>query len=99
MRAYGNAEGNGNQACYDGNGKLIESGMAGGTADYYPGFWDTVNSHVDNDVNPFLDAVHLDGNPGDTTGMNDVSRPCIHQGDASDAYIFCRPIVKPLSSP
>ena len=99
MRAYGNSEGHGNQACYDGIGKLIESGISGGTADFSPGFWDTVNSHVENDVNPFLDAVHLDGNPGDTTRMNDVSRPCLRQGSAIDSYIFCRPVVKPLSSP
>ena len=95
MRSYGNSEGHGNQACYDKDGNLLVSGISGGTADYSPGFWDTVAGHVENDVNPFLDAVHLDGNPGDTTLMNDVTRPCLHQGPAIDSYISRRPIVQP----
>ena len=95
MRAYGNSEGHGNQACYDADGQLIRSGIAGGTADFSPGFVWTVQSHIENDVNPFLNAVHLDGNPGDTTTWNDISRPCLHQGDSINQYIFCRPIILP----
>jgi hypothetical protein len=95
MRAYANEEGHGNQACYDEHGILITNGISGGTADYVPGFWYHVGGHVPKDVYPFLNAVHLDGNPGDSTFMNDVTRPCIRQGTNMDLYIRCRPISLP----
>ncbi len=85
----------GNQACYDGNGDIVLSGIAGGTADlYYAGGW-TVPEHVSEDVNPYLKALHLDGNPGDTGWLNGISRPCLYQGANLDLYIECRPIIHP----
>ncbi|MBR4125915.1 MAG: hypothetical protein IKR13_06895, partial [Victivallales bacterium] len=85
----------GNQACYDGNGDIVLSGIAGGTADkFYAGGWDVPN-HVREDVNPFLNALHLDGNPGDTGWLNGISRPCLYQGDFLDKYIERRPIIQP----
>ena len=99
MRAYANEEGHGNQACYDEHGRLITDGISGGTADFVPGFWYHVGGHVPKDVYPFLNAVHLDGNPGDSTLMNDVTRPCLHQGENLEAYLFCRPISLPEEQP
>ena len=95
MRAYGNADGHGNQACYDQNGNLITSGMSGGTADFAPGFPLTVKSHIRHDVLPFLRAVYLDGNPGERTMMNSLTLPCLHEGDNIQRYIESRPITTP----
>ena len=61
---------------------------------YYAGGW-TVPEHVREDVNPYLNALHLDGNPGDTGWLNGISRPCLYQGDNLDLYIECRPIIHP----
>lgn len=85
----------GNQACYDGGGCIVVSGIAGGTADYYYAGGLSVPDHVSEDVNPFLNALHLDGNPGDTGWLNGISRPCLYQGDNLDQYIERRPIVQP----
>ena len=35
------------------------------------------------------------GDPGDTTTLNNVSRPCLYQGDNLDKYIERRPIIHP----
>ncbi len=85
----------GNQACYDANGDIVLSGIGGGTADYAAGNVQNVRSHIREDVNPYLNALHLDGNPGDTTTMNNVSRPCLYQGNNLDKYIERRPIIHP----
>ena len=95
MRSGPDADGHGNQACYDANGDIVLNGIGGGTADYYAGTIGTVSSHVDADVNPYLHALHLDGNPGDTGWFNGISRPCLYQGDNLDKYIERRPIIHP----
>ncbi|MBQ7721758.1 MAG: hypothetical protein IJT64_02490, partial [Kiritimatiellae bacterium] len=95
MRSKADAEGHGNQACYDANGDIVLGGIGGGTADYFSGTIDTVFSHVREDVNPYLNALHLDGNPGDTGWANGISRPCLYQGDYLDKYIERRPIIQP----
>ena len=95
MRSPENAGGHGNQACYDANGQLNRNGISGGTADYSAGELSNFRKHVPDDVDPFLNAVHLDGNPGDTTTLNNLSRPCLYQGDNIGKYIECRPIVQP----
>ena len=95
MRSPANSEGHGNQACYDAAGRLNRSGISGGTADYSAGTWNNFWNHVPDDVEPYLNAVHLDGNPGDTTAMNDITRPCLYQGHNIGRYIECRPIVQP----
>ena len=95
MRAESATSNHGNQACYDANGDIVLSGIGGGTADYAAGNWKNLDSHIDKDVNPYLHALHLDGNPGDTGWPNDISRPCLYQGDYLDKYIECRPIIHP----
>ena len=95
MRSGPDADGHGNQACYDANGDIVLSGIGGGTADYFAGTIGTVSSHVDADVNPYLHALHLDGNPGDTGWLNGISRPCLYQGGNLDKYIERRPIIHP----
>jgi hypothetical protein len=95
MRSETDADDHGNQACYDGNGDIVRNGIAGGTADYYSGIPRLVRSHIREDVNPYLNALHLDGNPGDTEWNNDISRPCLYQGDYLNQYIERRPIIPP----
>jgi hypothetical protein len=82
-----------NQACYDAQGEIVINGIAGGTADYAATRY--LDEHVKEDVNPYLHALHLDGNPGDTGWFNGISRPCLYQGDYLDRYIERRPIVQP----
>ena len=95
MRSVTVPGGHTNQACYDEYGQLIRSGISGGTADFAAGnFWH-VRSHVREDVYPFLHAVRLDGNPGEKTPMNNITRPCLYEGEYIDKYIECRPIVQP----
>lgn len=85
----------GNQACYNTNGYIVLNGISGGTADlFYAGNW-TVFKHVSNDVDPFLNALHLDGNPGDTKLFNGISKPCLYQGYYLNQYIGRRPIIQP----
>ena len=95
MRAPANAAGHGNQACYRKDGSLIRSGIAGGTADFAAGALTSVGSHIQEDVNPFLHSLHLDGNPCGITTFNNLSRPCLRQGEYIDEYIQCRPVVQP----
>ena len=95
MRASANAFGHGNQACYREDGSLILSGISGGTADFAAVTWDHVGDHVREDVNPFLHAIHLDGNPCGITTLNNLSRPCLRQGKYIEKYIQCRPVVQP----
>jgi len=98
MRSVEVAGGHGNQACYGADGKLITSGIAGGTADYRVGNKSNVRTHVREDVYPFLRAVWLDGNPGKRTTMNNITRPCLYEGDYIIKYIQCRPITPPKES-
>ena len=95
MRSKADADNHSNQACYDANGAIIRSGLAAGTADFVVGDLGHSKSHVRNDVDPYLHAVHLDGNPGDTQNDNGLSRPCLYQGTNVTKYIECRPIILP----
>ena len=89
--------GHGNQACYDINGNIITSTIAGGTADYAAGKVSSFRSHIREDVNPYLDALQLDGNPGEIDWFNEIQRPCIYQGIYLNKYIERRPIIQPKS--
>ena len=91
------AGGHGNQACYDNNGKIITSTIAGGTADFAAGRLQSVRSHIREDVNPFIDALQLDGNPGEIDWLNEIQRPCIYQGDYLNKYLERRPIIQPTT--
>ena len=82
-----------NQACYDANGDIALNGIAGGTADFAA--TRHLSEHISEDVNPYLNALHLDGNPGDTELLNGISRPCLYQGDNLNKYIERRPIIHP----
>ena len=95
MRAESVTSSHGNQACYDANGDIVLNGIGGGTADFVVGNWKYVDRHIREDVNPYLHALHLDGNPGDTRWNNDMARPCLYQGDYLDKYIERRPIIHP----
>ncbi len=95
MRSKADANYHGNQACYDANGAIIRNGLAAGTADYVIGDLGHARSHVPADVDPYLHALHLDGNPGDTQNDNGLSRPCLYQGSHFDKYVECRPIILP----
>ncbi len=95
MRAPANSEGHGNQACYRADGSLIRFGMSGGTADFAAGEATSVFAHVEQDVDPFLHALLLDGNPCGITTFNNITRPCLRQGEYIDKYIQCRPVVQP----
>ena len=85
----------GNQACYNSAGEIIKKGIAGGTADYaYAVLWNVFN-HVELDVDPFIWAILIDGNPCSVNIMNEISRPCLYQGSFLEKYIECRPIIQP----
>ena len=91
----------GHQATYDKDGILITKTIAAGTAD----FVSTVNSlgmtvaswgHLTKDVEPFIRALQLDGNPclrNDFLAPTDLNRPCLHQGVYLNQYLGCRPVV------
>lgn len=46
-------------------------------------------------MNPFIDALQLDGNPGEIDWVNEIQRPCIYQGDYLNKYLERRPIIQP----
>ena len=95
--------GHGHQATYDGNGQLITSTIAAGTADFAAPesvIEGTVQMHRNEDVYPYIRALHLDGNPGlpdngagwmTKTIPCRLSLPCIYQGRNVNDYISLRP--------
>ena len=87
--------GHGNQACYDTDGTIILSGISGGTADKAYAALENVENHVPEDVEPFLRALQLDGNPGIPNFMNNINRPCLYEGSCLQDYLICRPITPP----
>ena len=101
MRSGPISGGYGHQATYDVNGMLIRSPIAAGTADMAAPYHanDTLrartgNKHLKQDVQPFLRALQLDGNPVLSTDINrNLSRPCIYMGLNTDKYIEKRPVL------
>lgn len=92
MRSSKTESGHGHQACYDINGNLIVSGISVGTA----GFsycYDVSFDHLNNDVKPFMWALHMDGNPLKRTGYlgTKLSSPLIFQGQHINQYFDRRP--------
>lgn len=91
----------GHQATYRGDGSLIRTTIAAGTADYnhplsFGMSWGNgvVERHYVNDVIPFLRAISLDGNPGVYNGRyipKTLTRPCLYQGTNLNDYISRRP--------
>jgi hypothetical protein len=95
MRSYKTIGSHGNQSCYDNFGNIVLEGIAGGTSDYAYAVWWNVFEHVKEDVDPFIWAILLDGNPCSVNLMNEISRPCLYQGSYLDEYLKYRPIIKP----
>ena len=97
MRSVETAGGHGHQTCYDGDGNLIEDDGAGdqsrascGTADAQ--HWSDVlwpPTHFTDDVQPFIRAAQLDGNPVD--GVGALNNPLIRWGPNLQAYLNRRP--------
>ena len=100
MRSKMTPNGHGNQACYDAQSMIILSGVSAGTADY--GCANGYNSeHVKQDVDPFLRALHLDGNPCKQR-LWSLTHALIFDGDNLKKYRECRPAIpneKPLLNP
>ena len=98
MRSISTNGGHGHQAAYSQSGQLILSGVSAGTADKRApssllfGSTDVIDPfpHVNEDVIPFMWALHLDGNPveQDTTTL---TRPIFHSGAFVDKYLEVRP--------
>ncbi len=91
--------GHGHQATYDARGELITSTIAAGTADYVSPEKNAIK-HRNEDVWPYINALHLDGNPGlpdngfgiltEMVPLN-ISHPCIYQGTFLNQYLQLRP--------
>ena len=101
MRSQKTTGGHGNQACYTKDGKIIESGVEAGTADFNGPGWGQYNgAHVDNDVNPFVRALQLDGNPCKKIYKGSrLDHPMMYQGTNINSYLHCRPPSKGVLNP
>ena len=103
MRSFAVSGGHGHQATYDDAGCLIVQTIAAGTSDKVSpaSLWDgSITEHRNQDVTPYIRALQIDGNPiltDNATGLfpNGVptrfTRPCIFQGNETDAYLIRRP--------
>ena len=101
MRSKTTSNGHRHQACYLKNDKLIEANLnsephrlaSAGTVDKKGG----VLAHVAADVEPFIRAAQLDGNPVEPEALaSRISQPLIIVGNALKAYYKRRP---PHTSP
>jgi len=93
--------GHGHQACYNGNGHIILTGVCAGSADWGPA---ATLKHLQYDVKPFIRALNLDGNPckGADWFCSELDHAIIFKGANVDSYFYCRPAVpnsKALLSP
>ena len=91
------------QSFHDDTGCLIVQTIAAGTSDKVSpaSLWDgSITEHRNQDVTPYIRALQIDGNPiltDNATGLfpNGVptrfTRPCIFQGNETDAYLIRRP--------
>ena len=107
MRSGPIAGGYGHQATYDANGVLIETPIAAGTADIAAPYYAndvlrarTGDKHLTQDVQPFLRALQLDGNPVLPRDIyRNLTRPCIYKGPYTDKYIKNRPVLPTGTQP
>ncbi|MCL2104394.1 MAG: hypothetical protein FWH21_04975 [Kiritimatiellaeota bacterium] len=99
MRSHPITGGHGHQAMYDGQGNLITAPIAAGTADLWAPYssWNIPypdTDHLKQDVQPFIRALQLDGNPVLPTNVNrNFNRPCIYMGGYTGNYIEKRPVL------
>jgi hypothetical protein len=90
-----------NQACYDTNGVIILNGVSAGTADFGAATGLTIPRHVTLDVDPFIRALQLDGNPCQQS-VKSLNHAIIHEGGYGGKYLQCRPAIpnkKPRLNP
>ena len=91
-RSFATHNGHGHQATYDAQGNLITDTIAAGTADFAsPLSSFRLRQHVREDVEPFIRALQLDGNPCIPNFRNDLGRPCLYQGTNLNNYLQVRP--------
>lgn len=105
MRSIPVEGGHGHQATYNAQGTLIVNTIAAGTADRFApeSIWNkSIQKHRLHDVLPYIRCLQLDGNPiltDNKTGLltdaipTRFTRPCIFQGQETDAYLVRRPII------
>lgn len=101
MRSGPVADGHGHQATYNANGTLIENPIAAGTADISAPYFANglirptgTALHLKEDVQPFIRALQLDGNPVLPTEINrNLNRPCLCKGANTDRYVERRPVL------
>ena len=104
MRSKPVSGGHGHQATYDTGGALIMDGtIAAGTADFVSPeslLNGSTKRHRNEDVYPYVQALHMDGNPGSPDNMSGLSTdavpprltlPCIYQGSNIGSYMTLRP--------
>lgn len=103
MRSHPVDGGHGHQATYNGQGVLILSTIAAGTADKSSpeSIWNgSIKRHRIYDVLPYIRCLQLDGNPiltDNATGLltdaipTRFTTPCIFQGPETDDYLVRRP--------
>ena len=104
MRSKPVSGGHGHQATYDTGGALIMDGtIAAGTADFVSPeslLNGSTKRHRNEDVYPYVQALHMDGNPGSPDNMSGLltdavpsrlTLPCIYQGSNIGSYMTLRP--------
>jgi len=93
MRSVRTAGKHGHQACYSINGVVVTTGVSAGTADFghWTNFYRGGPSHVEHDVEPFVRALQLDGNPCKRINLKHLDHAIIYQGVNCDKYLECRP--------
>ena len=101
MRSERTSGGHGHQTCYDDKGNIILKGVSAGTADFSSPRWHTFMPHIREDVDPFVRALQLDGNPCKRT-FDSLTHALIYDGENLIKYRECRPAVpndKPMLNP
>jgi hypothetical protein len=99
MRSAIREDGSGHQATYDAGGQLLRHGTGAGSADRaaprpYNIF--RLIAHRNQDVQPFLWAAQLDGNPVNPKPFYlDFDAPLVREGEHLRAYMGVRPTFNP----
>ena len=81
------------QATYDEKGVFISEGVRAGRPHRYD-YAQHPSLHQTEDIDPFIRAAQLDGNPCLFTGTGvttDFERPMVHEGAYLKQYLACRP--------
>jgi hypothetical protein len=97
IRSEKTAGGHGHQACYGEDGNVILNGASAGTADRKHPLLICIPHievcHLNTDVNPFIWAAQIDGNPVKRTGST-LTHPMLYEnGSYMNRYFQVRPPV------